>query len=56
MKPSAIVYTSNTGYTAAYAKLLGEETVYRMWQTSEDLSPAISQEFTLPDGTSVLAE
>ena len=26
MKPSAIVYTSNTGYTAAYAKLLGEET------------------------------
>ena len=26
MKPTAIVYTSNTGYTAAYAALLGEKT------------------------------
>ena len=26
MKPSAIVYTSNTGFTARYAKLLGEKT------------------------------
>ena len=26
MKPSAIVYTSNTGYTAQYASLLGGET------------------------------
>ena len=25
MKPSAIVYTSNTGFTARYAKLLGEK-------------------------------
>ena len=26
MEPNAIVYTSNTGYTAQYAKLLGEKT------------------------------
>lgn len=26
MKPKAIVYTSNTGHTAAYARLLGERT------------------------------
>ena len=26
MKPNAIVYTSNTGYTARYAALLGEQT------------------------------
>lgn len=26
MKPNAIVFTSNTGYTAQYAKLLGEKT------------------------------
>ena len=26
MKPNAIVYTSNTGYTRQYAKLLGDKT------------------------------
>ena len=26
MKPTAIVYTSNTGYTAEYARLLGQGT------------------------------
>ena len=26
MKPTAIVYTSNTGFTARYAKALGERT------------------------------
>ena len=46
----------DSGLLVAAEKLLGEETVYRMWQTSEDLSPAINQEFTLPDGTDVLAE
>ena len=46
----------DSGLLVAAEKLLGEETVYRMWQTSEDLSPTIDQEFTLPDGTSVLPD
>ena len=40
MKPSAIVYTSNTGFTAQYASLLGGETglpVYSLEDTSKSL-------------------
>lgn len=38
MKPEAIVYTSNTGYTAQYARMLGKKTglpVYDMTSTAE---------------------
>ncbi len=35
MKAKAIVYTSNTGYTAAYAKLLGEKTGLLVYPLSE---------------------
>ena len=44
------------GLLVAAEKLLGEETVYRMWQTSEEFSPVIDREFTLPDGTDVLVD
>ena len=40
MKPSAIVYTSNTGFTAQYASLLGGETglpVYSLKDASKSL-------------------
>ena len=40
MKPSAIVYTSNTGFTAQYASLLGGETglpVYSLEDASKSL-------------------
>ena len=40
MKPSAIVYTSNTGFTAQYASLLGGETglpVYTLEEASKTL-------------------
>ena len=40
MKPSAIVYTSNTGFTAQYASLLGGETglpVYSLEEASKSL-------------------
>ena len=42
MKPSAIVYTSNTGFTAQYASLLGGETgmpVFSMEEAEEHLLP-----------------
>lgn len=35
MKPNAIVYTSGTGYTAAYAKLLGEKTGLPVYALAE---------------------
>lgn len=35
MKPSAIVYTSNTGYTAQYARLLGEKTGLPVYELAE---------------------
>lgn len=47
MKPIAIVYTSNTGFTAQYASLLGGETGLRI-HTLED---AIK---TLPQGSPIL--
>ena len=43
MKPNAIVYTSNTGYTEQYAKLLGRKTglpVYALSEVGKRLSPA----------------
>ena len=41
MKPNAIVYTSNTGYTAEYARLLGAKTglpVYTLPEAGEHLA------------------
>ena len=41
MKPAAIVYTSNTGYTAEYARLLGQGTglpVYALSEAAEKLN------------------
>ncbi|MGN1109358.1 MAG: hypothetical protein ACI4RK_08240 [Oscillospiraceae bacterium] len=35
MKPNAIVYTSNTGYTAAYARLLGQKTGLPVYALAE---------------------
>ena len=35
MKPTAIVYTSNTGYTAEYARLLGQKTGLPVCSLSE---------------------
>lgn len=35
MKPNAIVYTSNTGYTEQYAKLLGQKTGLPVYALSE---------------------
>ena len=35
MKPNAIVYTSNTGYTAEYARLLGEKTGLPVYELAE---------------------
>ncbi|MDD5932037.1 MAG: hypothetical protein PUC45_06185 [Oscillospiraceae bacterium] len=35
MKPNAIVYTSNTGYTAEYARLLGKNTGLPVYALSE---------------------
>ncbi|MDO4516501.1 MAG: hypothetical protein Q4C76_05115 [Bacillota bacterium] len=41
MKPIAIVYTSNTGYTRQYAQLLGEKTGLPVYALEEaDLAPA----------------
>ena len=45
----------DSGLLAAAEKLLDGETVYRMWETSADLDPTIESEFTLPDGTDLLA-
>ena len=41
MKPTAVVYTSNTGYTAQYASLLGGETglpVYSLAEAEQNLA------------------
>ena len=46
----------DSGLLVAAEKLLEEETVYRMWQTSEEFSPVIDREFTQPDGTDVLVD
>ena len=45
----------DSGLLVAAEKLLDGETVYRMWETSADLDPTIESEFTLPDGTDLLA-
>lgn len=45
----------DSGLLVAAEKLLDGETVYRMWETSADLNPTIGSEFTLPDGTDLLA-
>lgn len=45
MKPNAIVYTSNTGYTRQYAALLGQKTglpVYSLAEAREKLAPGNS--------------
>ena len=45
MKPNAIVYTSNTGYTRQYAKLLGDKTdlpVYSLDEAGAKLPPTTS--------------
>ena len=47
MKPEAIVYTSNTGYTAEYARMLGESTGLPVY----DLNAAAVQ---LKPGTEIL--
>lgn len=47
MKPNAIVYTSNTGYTAEYARLLGGKTGLPVY----DLEEANKR---LPSGNSIL--
>lgn len=47
MKPSAIVYTSNTGHTQQYAHMLGEEIDLPIYSYNE----AISQ---LPNGSQVI--
>jgi hypothetical protein len=43
----------DTGLLVAAEKLLDGETVYRMWETAIELSPSMTEEFTLPDGTVV---
>ena len=43
-----------TGLLVAAEKLTGEETVYRMAALSVDLTEPTAEEFTLPDGTSLL--
>ena len=45
----------DTGLLVAAEKLSGGDTVYRMWETSIDLAPAFTVEFTLPDGTVLAA-
>lgn len=47
MKPTAIVYTSNTGFTAQYARMLGERTGWRVCSLDEAWS-------ALAQGTPVL--
>lgn len=45
MKPNAIVYTSNTGYTRQYALLLGQKTglpVYSLDEAMQSLAPGNS--------------
>ena len=45
MKPTAIVYTSNTGFTARYAALLSEETglpAYSIKDAGKNLAKGVS--------------
>ncbi|MDD6610969.1 MAG: hypothetical protein PUE91_01980 [Clostridiales bacterium] len=45
MKPTAIVYTSNTGFTEQYARLLGQKTglpVYALSEAGKALPPRSS--------------
>ena len=46
MKPTAIVYTSNTGHTARYAQLLGRETGLPVY--------ALAEAKGLPQGTPII--
>lgn len=41
----------DSGLLVAAEKLQRGETTYRMWETAIDLAPALTDEFTLPDGT-----
>ena len=44
MNANSIVYTSNTGYTAEYARLLGEKTglpVYSLAEAEQKISDVI---------------
>lgn len=41
----------DSGLLVAAEKLQEGETTYRMWETAIDLAPALTDEFTLPDGT-----
>ena len=47
MKPNAIIYTSNTGYTKQYADLLGEKTRLPVYNLTE-------AEVKVPTGTPVI--
>ena len=47
MKPTAIVYTSNTGCTAQYASLLGGETGLRVYPLEDAMK-------NLPQGSPVI--
>lgn len=47
MKPTAIVYTSNTGHTRQYASLLGEKTGFPVYSLEEAIS-------LLPGGSPVI--
>lgn len=47
MEPKAIVYTSNTGYTAQYAALLAKKTGLRAYALNEALEK-------VPEGTAVI--
>ena len=39
MKINTIVYTSNTGYTAQYARMLGEKTGLPVWELASRQAP-----------------
>ena len=43
-----------TGLLVAAEKQQNGETVYRLWQTEQDLEPEVDEDFVLPDGTDVL--
>ena len=47
MEPKAIVYTSNTGYTAQYAALLAKKTGLRAYALNEALEK-------VPEGSAVI--
>ena len=41
----------DSGLLVAAETLQDGEATYRMWETAIDLAPALTDEFTLPDGT-----